>query len=71
MSNIPGSARRKPLPRQFSDTLTRPVPILADDDPRHGTINGRVNFKCKCPPCRAAGSAYWAARRAANKAAAA
>lgn len=27
---------------------------LAPDDPRHGTVNGYVNRKCRCAACRAA-----------------
>lgn len=29
-----------------------------DGDPRHGTVNGYVNLKCRCPDCRKA----WAER---------
>jgi hypothetical protein len=29
---------------------------LTVDDPRHGTINGYSNHKCKCRPCRDAGT---------------
>lgn len=31
---------------------------LAPDDPRHGTVNGYINLRCRCAPCREAGSAY-------------
>lgn len=31
---------------------------MAPDDPRHGTVNGYVNLKCRCQPCRDA----WAAK---------
>lgn len=27
---------------------------LSDDDPRHGTYNGYVHFKCRCEPCKQA-----------------
>ncbi len=66
-TSVGEGTKRTLRPRQFSDAMTTPVPILTDDDPRHGTINGRVNFKCKCPPCYAAGCAYWAGRRAKGK----
>lgn len=31
--------------------------MLAPDDPRHGTVNGYGNLKCRCQPCRDAWSA--------------
>jgi hypothetical protein len=35
-------------------------------DPRHGTVNGNTNLKCRCDPCTAAGSRnhYEVAQRA-------
>lgn len=33
------------------------------DDPRHGTLNGYSNLKCRCSRCRAANTAYYARRR--------
>lgn len=42
---------------------------LAPGDPRHGTMNGYVNGRCRCKSCRAARAAYqrdWRARRAAG-----
>ena len=36
---------------------------LAPDDPRHGTVTGYVNLRCRCEPCRTARSAYDARRR--------
>lgn len=38
------------------------------DDPRHGSPNGYVNLGCRCDSCKAAWSAYGAARRAARSA---
>lgn len=29
------------------------------DDPRHGTPNGYVNFRCRCPRCEQAGREYF------------
>ena len=37
--------------------------ILPDDDPRHGTVNGYSNLKCRCDECRAA----WAADQRTQK----
>lgn len=34
---------------------------LADDDPRHGTINGYNNLKCRCDLCRDANTKSHAA----------
>lgn len=31
---------------------------LAVDDPRHGTLNGYTNLKCRCSPCRTARNDY-------------
>lgn len=35
-------------------------------DARHGTINGYMNFGCRCAPCKEANSAYQKAYRAAH-----
>jgi len=29
------------------------IPVLDADDPRHGTENAYVNYKCRCEKCRA------------------
>ena len=31
---------------------------LADDDPRHGTVNGYSNHRCRCDACRQANTAH-------------
>ncbi len=31
---------------------------LEADDPRHGTVNGYSNLKCRCVPCRGAWTAF-------------
>lgn len=31
---------------------TRVVPVLADDDPKHGTTTGYTYYECRCEPCR-------------------
>ena len=31
---------------------------LAPDDPRHGTVNGYSNLKCRCSECRSAWATY-------------
>jgi hypothetical protein len=36
------------------------------DDPRHGTVNGYNNLKCRCQACRAAWGARTKLRRAAR-----
>lgn len=43
---------------------------LAPDDPRHGTINGYANLRCRCPRCREANRQHAARpnRRALNHA---
>lgn len=66
-SSVGETASRTYLPRQYAENLAAPVPILADDDPRHGTWNGYINFRCKCDDCKEAGRAYGAARRAKRK----
>lgn len=39
--------------------------MLADpSDPRHGTMNGYVNRRCRCDRCRDANAAYQRQRRA-------
>jgi hypothetical protein len=68
MGNTPDSSvsERPPrtrLPRQFSDSVTIPLPVLTEDDPRHGSVNGYTNFRCRCDDCKGAWSAYRAARR--------
>lgn len=30
-----------------------------DGDPRHGTMNGYVNLRCRCGECRAANATYY------------
>jgi hypothetical protein len=38
--------------------------IMPDDgDPRHGTLNGYVNLRCRCALCRLANTEYMAKRR--------
>jgi hypothetical protein len=37
------------------------------DDPRHGTVNGYSNLKCRCDRCRAAWAIAYRARRARRK----
>ena len=47
----------------------RKVKPLDDDDPRHGSVNGYNNLKCRCDECRAANAAYrldWLRRRGHN-----
>ena len=34
---------------------------LTPDDPRHGTANGYINYRCRCDPCLDAGHAYHSA----------
>lgn len=58
----------KRLPRVFSDTETIPKPILEPEDRRHGSWNGYTNFGCRCGPCKAACTAYKAARKPAKRA---
>ena len=37
--------------------------LLPPDDPRHGTVNGYSNHKCRCELCRGAGTEAQRARR--------
>lgn len=37
---------------------------MNENDPRHGTINGYSNQKCRCPECKKAWVAYGKVRRA-------
>lgn len=37
---------------------------LPPEDPRHGTVNGYSNYRCRCLPCRDAHSAYQVELRA-------
>ena len=37
---------------------------LAPTDPRHGTMNGYCNLKCRCQPCRDAWAAYFKSMKA-------
>lgn len=39
-------------------------PLLDPDDPKHGTIAGYNNHRCRCQPCRDAITAYHRARKA-------
>ena len=32
--------------------------VLSEDDPRHGTISGYTNKRCRCDPCRENAVAY-------------
>ena len=34
-----------------------------DGDPRHGSLNGYINSRCRCQPCRDAQAAYQRAYR--------
>lgn len=43
------TSRRADYMRTYRATAT-----LADDDPRHGTINGYTNHGCRCDRCRRA-----------------
>jgi hypothetical protein len=36
----------------------RTGPLVADDDPRHGTLNGYTNLGCKCDRCREVYATY-------------
>lgn len=40
------------------------APVMADDDPRHGTYTGYSNGKCRCAPCKSTYAAYRRDRRA-------
>lgn len=42
--------------------MTGSRPPLAPDDSRHGTVNGYVNYDCRCAPCVAARADYDARR---------
>jgi len=48
------------VPRTFAGVEVLWSPTLAESG--HGTWNGYSNYGCQCPPCRAAGVAYSAAR---------
>lgn len=37
--------------------------VLAEVDPRHGTVNGYTNLRCRCESCRAIWTAVTRARR--------
>lgn len=37
--------------------MTRARLVPGDGDPRHGTLNGYTNLRCRCKPCRAANTA--------------
>lgn len=41
---------------------------LPEGDKRHGTINGYINYSCRCEPCKGAGAAKNKAAHAARKA---
>lgn len=41
---------------------------LPEGDPRHGTTNGYINYKCRCNDCCAANTASGRARYQARKA---
>ncbi len=45
---------------RYHVTTKTPLPEL---DPRHGTSNGYLNFRCRCKPCREAYSDYHRRRR--------
>jgi hypothetical protein len=40
--------------------------VIPPDDPRHGTLNGYSNLKCRCQPCREAWASYCQRRKAAR-----
>jgi hypothetical protein len=40
---------------------------LPKNDDRHGTVNGYINYCCRCDPCKAAGAVKNAADAAARK----
>lgn len=54
-----GKTRTSP-PKKRSVWTPEP---LSHDDPRHGTRNGYLNYKCRCNPCAEANRAYVAERR--------
>ena len=41
---------------------------LAPEDPRHGTMNAYVNFRCRCDACRQAQRDHYQAKKAARSA---
>ena len=43
--------------------MSKPKAPLAVDDPRHGTVNGYGNLRCRCEPCQKAASAERASRK--------
>lgn len=44
-------------------------PLLAPDDPRHGTANGYNNWNCRCPACTTAKTTAQKTKRAKRRAA--
>lgn len=49
--------------RKYGDPLSgstypRKRPIEGEADPRHGTVNGYVNYQCRCQFCKAAWTEY-------------
>ena len=45
--------------------MTEPMAL---NDPRHGTVNGYGNLRCRCDDCRAAWAEYFRGLRAARTA---
>ena len=44
--------------KTHSTPTARKVKVLDIDDPRHGSLNGYTNLRCRCDECRAANTAY-------------
>lgn len=42
--------------------MTRRLKPLEPDDPRHGTMTGYHNHRCRCEACKAAWAAYYKAK---------
>lgn len=43
---------------RISDSNRYGTPLVGDDDPRHGTVQGYGRNKCRCPRCRKAYSKH-------------
>jgi hypothetical protein len=50
----------------MSNDQRRITMTAGDGDPRHGTLNGYVNQRCRCVECRAAWAEYRRQQRAEN-----
>jgi hypothetical protein len=46
---------------------TKATLVPGDGDPRHGTLNGYGNLKCRCQPCRDANAIAFKEARAKRK----